>query len=82
MNRSTWVQACFGAIVVIALVRAMVLFEPLPGWDTSPLNNVSAILGFGPTACLMLDAIACLASVYNLRLGLGETSGFRQLRLA
>ncbi|MEO0630004.1 MAG: O-antigen ligase family protein, partial [Planctomycetota bacterium] len=47
---------------MIALVRAMVLFEPLPGWDTSPLNNVSAILGFGPTACLMLDAIACLAS--------------------
>ncbi|MEO1535530.1 MAG: hypothetical protein AAFS11_08215 [Planctomycetota bacterium] len=62
MNRSTWVQACFGAIVVIALIRAVVLFEPLPGWDTNPLNNVSAILGLGPTAYLALDAIACLAS--------------------
>ena len=60
MNRSSLMQACFGGVLLVALVRASVLYEPLPGWDGTPLTTVSAIVGLGPAGLLALDTAAVL----------------------
>lgn len=55
MTRSIILQLCLGGMLVIVITRATVLFEPMPGWDGSPMNTLSAIVGLGPAGCLLLD---------------------------
>jgi hypothetical protein len=70
MNRASLVQICFGAVLTIVLVRACVVFEPLPGWDANPLETPSAIVGIGPAGYLLLDAAALvLAGVVCVLVG-------------
>lgn len=57
MNRAAVLQACFGAVLMLVLVRAAVLFEPFPGWDANPLESISPIVGLGPAGFLTLDTL-------------------------
>lgn len=61
-------------LVLIAwsvLARALVMAEPLPGWDADPTQITIAIIGLGPTGSLTLDALAWLGAglVFGSRKG-------------
>ncbi len=81
MRRSPLLQVCFGAMLVVVLTRASVVFEPFPGWDGQPLASVSAIVGLGPAGFLLLDVAAALLAAWvcalaGRRLGLIAAAAF------
>ncbi len=62
MSRARLIQVCLGVLLVSVLAKATAAFEPFPGWDANPLTTVTAITGLGPTAGLVLDALAAIGA--------------------
>ncbi|MEO1717769.1 MAG: O-antigen ligase family protein [Planctomycetota bacterium] len=75
MTRSVVLQVLLGAIFIVVLTRASVIYEPMPGWDGNPIQSVSAIVGLGPAGYLLLDVVSIVLAglvclVAGRRLGL------------
>ncbi len=73
LTRVGWVG--FVLIVVTALVRASVSFDPLPYWGSDPLVTFVPKTGFGPTAVAASDLLLVVGAMLCVLGGRGGRAG-------
>ncbi len=55
-------RACLGVVLAGVAARAVVTFDPFPGWADDPTAMPTLVSGAGPTMSLAIDAVVMLAS--------------------